>query len=82
MLKPEQVPDTCEWHAVATLCVEGATWKDAIAAVINAWPGMKYTGPTGGGLSQEPLQAPLIILPLPQESRDDALSTKTDTPTS
>lgn len=51
-----------EWHTHATA---------ALRAGIAAWPGMKYTGPTGGGLSQEPLQAPLIILPLPQETRDE-----------
>ena len=45
--------------------------RAAITAALNAWPGMKYTGPTGGGLSQELFQAPLIILPLPQEVSDE-----------
>lgn len=56
MLKPEQVPDTCEWHAIVTSCVEGATWKDIIAAAINAWPGLWMHPYTKN-----------LTLPMPQE---------------
>lgn len=42
----------------------------ALRAGIAAWPGMKFAGPTGGGLSQEPFQSPLILLPISTENTD------------
>lgn len=37
--------------------------RAAIRAALMAWPGMECTGPSGGGVSQEPRKAPRIILP-------------------
>ena len=41
--------------------------RAAIAAALNAWPGMHHYAP-----SAEPYYGKHIILPLPQEPRDDA----------
>lgn len=36
-----------------------------LRAGLKAWPGMKHDGPSGWGVSQEPLQPSRLILPLP-----------------
>lgn len=40
-------------------------------AMLEAWEGMKHDSPSGGGVSQEPLQPSRIILPLPAEASDE-----------
>jgi hypothetical protein len=45
--------------------------RAAFLAMIEAWEGMKHDSPSGGGVSQEPLQPSRIILPLPQEASDE-----------
>lgn len=42
--------------------------KHAIAAALNAWPGVVRVAPSGGGLSQEPVKDGCLILPLPTEA--------------
>lgn len=44
--------------------------RAAFLAMLQAWPGMECNGPSGGGVSQEPLQPSRIILPLPAETSD------------
>lgn len=64
MLKPEQVPPDAMYAAWKAINA-GMTLNDAIAAAINAWPGMrlgKYRDVAG--------PADRIILPL-TEPRDD-----------
>ena len=46
--------------------------RAAFLAMINAWPGMRHDGPSGGGISQEPLQLSRIILPLTENPDDKA----------
>ena len=64
MIKPEQVPDEV-MHALSLRLDYVATkqeWRAAIAAAINAWPGM-YTR------ADEPdATDTAIILPMPPES--------------
>ena len=86
MIRADQIPPEVVEAAARVLCdsyhglpsIADRLWGDfvddaraSIAAALSAWPGVKYTGPSGGGISQEPLQAPFIILPLPQEPRDE-----------
>jgi hypothetical protein len=65
MLKPEQVPKEAA-DALQKLISRGVftSTEEAIAAAINAWPEM-YRVSYGG---DEP---PLLVLPLPQEPRDE-----------
>ena len=64
MLKPEQVPDKVArdaayafYNAVGPTVVDD--WKTAIAAALNAWPGV--------GIEVARDESEDIILPLPQE---------------
>ncbi len=57
MLKPEQVPPDAMYAAWKAINA-GMTLNDALAAAINAWPGMHP--------ASDPPPA-RIILPLPQE---------------
>lgn len=45
--------------------------RTAFLAMIEAWQGMECNGPSGGGVSQEPLQPSRIILPLPPQENSD-----------
>ena len=61
MLKAEQIPPAAMYSAWKAMNA-GMTLNDAIAAAINAWPGMTYerlrfTGDIG------------LILPLPQKEK-------------
>ena len=61
------------WHgltAQAQDIIRGEA-RAAFIAMIEAWEGMKHDSPSGGGVSQEPLQPSRIILPLPQEASDE-----------
>lgn len=65
--KPEMVPEEAA-HALA-LCLDYVAtkqeWREAIAAALNAWPGMK-------ACEEDDLGPACLILPLPpQEKRDD-----------
>lgn len=67
MIKPEQVPDAV-WSAFHEAVLRYGYKPQAIAAALNAWPGMttefrrdSYMGWDGN----------LIILPLTQENSDD-----------
>ena len=46
--------------------------RAAFLSMIEAWPGMRHDGPSGGGISQEPLQLSRIILPLTENPDDKA----------
>ena len=67
-IKPEQIPDEVyeAWHA-AFFSDEGG--RAAIAAALNAWPGMvpEYCIPKANGWM------PSIILPVPPQEASDAL---------
>ena len=65
MLKPEQVPDMCAQEAYRVWFKQGATWKDVVAAAINAWPGAERI------YRSEDEKLFTIILSLPQEASDD-----------
>ena len=70
MITPEQVPDEV-WSAFHEAVLRYGYKPQALAAALNAWPGMQHEGPSGGGISQEPLQPSRIILPLPTEASDE-----------
>lgn len=63
MIRPDQIPHEVE-EAMSEADHGTTTYAELLAAALNAWPGMKHTGPSGGGLSQEPLQSPVVTLPL------------------
>lgn len=65
MLKPEQIPPDAMYAAWKAMNA-GMTLNDAIAAAINAWPGM-IEAMRGSSMSLRPQ----IILPLPQEPSDE-----------
>lgn len=75
MLKPEQIPDVvivaaCEEYGGGHL----VDMKHAIAAAINAWPGVFSAIRTeeGGVEWDNEGNAPeCLVLPLPQEASDD-----------
>ena len=66
MLKPEQIPD-----AVVDALLDSSNvakpWHHAIAAALNAWPGMHLGAPWVIGVPN----ATSIILPLEQEASDE-----------
>ena len=60
MLKAEQIPDEVfEAFQKAWAVTSTLSTKECLAAAINAWPGMIHD------------DMPHIILPLPQETRDE-----------
>lgn len=72
MLKAEQVPDDV-WHTAMSTYHKairkrpGKAWQEAIAAAINAWPGM-LTGANAVGTKQgggTGTATDAIVLPLP-----------------
>ena len=65
MLKAEQIPDEVVKAFYASLACDECDRK-AIAAAINAWPGMRAAR-NGSSVSLNPH----IILPLPQQPRDE-----------
>jgi hypothetical protein len=78
MIKPEQIPDDV-WVAAAIRlealgsAVAGYTARDVIAAALAAWPGMEphkvlTVRDNGEGYDLKQIG---IILPLPQEARDE-----------
>ena len=71
MIKPENVPEAV-WHTAMSTYHKtikkrpGSAWQEAIAAAINAWPGMgpiRTDQPIGDWCDK----LPAIILPLPQK---------------
>jgi len=66
MIRPEQISDEV-WHTAMSTYHKtvkkrpGSAWQEAIAAALNAWPGVDCR-PTFGPSR--------IILPLPQEKVD------------
>lgn len=68
MLKAEQVPDEAVVSAREAWLRSDKTahedWRDAIAAALNAWPGLFYH-------PARPDEEACIFLPLPQEPRDE-----------
>lgn len=69
MLKPEQVPPDAMYAAWKAINA-GMTLNDAIAAAINAWPGVGiFEDETGWDVH---IELPLLIL-LNTEPRDDAV---------
>ena len=74
MITPEQVPKKVVKAAQKAWEKDTESFRPTaktIAAALNVWPGMRHDGPSGGGISQEPLQLSRIILPLTQEASDD-----------
>ena len=66
MIKPEQVPDEVADMLWQVICDKpGIEPKKAIAATLNAWPGMGLNEPF------EKWHSHYISLPLPQEASDD-----------
>ena len=65
MLKPEQIPPDAMYAAWKAMNA-GMTLNDAIAAALNAWPGM-----FGTELEDYTGVYRKIILPLPQEPSDE-----------
>jgi hypothetical protein len=66
MIRAEDIPDEVEsaaWNA------SGDNMKAAIAAAINAWPGARIHKPSVP--PRPPAPRAVLILPLPQETRDD-----------
>ncbi len=65
MIKPEQIPDEVVNAYMHMIVYGGVDGAEAIAAAINAWPGVEVE-PT-----HESYPAwPHIILPLPQENNN------------
>ena len=60
MIKPENVPDEV-WSAFHEAVLRYGYKPQAIAAALNAWPGM----------IEDVGRPPNIILPLPQEASDE-----------
>ena len=67
MIRPEQVPD-----AVVDALLDSSNvakpWKHAIAAALEAWPGMSQLAENDSASIRE---MAALILPLPQEASDD-----------
>jgi hypothetical protein len=68
MLRAEQVPLEVK-NAISAARKKGASSAEIAAAAINAWPGMMPVSEvfTAGG----DFYRPHLILPLPQEPRDE-----------
>lgn len=70
MIKPGNVPEAV-WHTAMSTYHKtikkrpGSAWQEAIAAALNAWPGMRMMVDIDTG------DDAAIKLPLPQETRDD-----------
>ena len=64
MIKAEQIPDACAQEAYRVWFNQGGTWKNIVAAAINAWPGMIWHPQ---GQYRKKFGVTHIILPLPQE---------------
>lgn len=67
MIKPEQVPHSA-MNALLLALRRREGGKEAIAAALNAWPGMTMLGPHSSGHGRS---EPALILPLPTEASDD-----------
>lgn len=71
MIKPDMIPDEVvnaareAWLQSDVNAKED--WRAAIAAALNAWPGMHHYEPNA-----EPYYGKHLILPLPQEENPDA----------
>ncbi len=67
MIKPEQIPPEVVWKLHDKLWEVGnpsvAEARTALAATLNAWPGMTHMEPD--------LANGIIILPLPQQDSDE-----------
>lgn len=72
MIKPEHIPDEVAWKLHDKLWSVGGHSVDdvraAIAAALNAWPGMLLYPADGLDLTINPDR---LILPLPQENSDE-----------
>ena len=68
MIKSKMVPD--EAAKAALKYFDGYDMKEALAAALNAWPGVTRISQSGGGLSQEPVKDGCLILPLPAEASE------------
>ena len=69
MIKPEQVPDEVVDALLDTSNV-AKPWKHAIAAALNAWPGMEQDQLFHGFTDGTHYFQPRLILPLPTEASD------------
>ena len=71
MIKPDHIPDAVADSMREFFHTRGDAQK-AIAAALNAWPGMTLRRDWGswGGPGHKPI-AEALILPLPQEASDE-----------
>ena len=67
MLKADQIPPDAMYAAWKAMNA-GMTLNDAIAAALNAWPGVVLYPPD---VLDNTINPTRIILPLPQEARDE-----------
>ena len=65
MIRAEQIPPEAMYAAWKAMNA-GLTLNDAIAAALNAWPGVSEQGEVYGNVSERWLE-----LPLPQEVSDE-----------
>ena len=70
MIKPEQVPDEV-WSAFHEAVLRYGYKPQAIAAALNAWPGMEQDQLFHGFTDGTHYFQPRLILPLPTEASDD-----------
>lgn len=63
MIKPEQIPDEV-LEVLRENILHDCSFKHAIAAALNAWPGLRHAVERNGSY-------PVAILPLPQENTND-----------
>lgn len=64
MLKAKQIPDEVAQELIATLYGKpGLPYREAIAAAINAWPGME--------IEMVFVEENYLILPLPRQDSND-----------
>jgi hypothetical protein len=68
MIKPEQIPDEV-LRAFVDAEVEGKSWREGIAAALNAWPGgIIGTAAVASSEAGEPTyRDKAFLLPLPPE---------------
>ena len=65
MIRAEQIPKEC-FVAYQQTFKRGGGVGDALAAALNAWPGVQESGLTYGNISTH-----ILILPLPQENTNE-----------
>jgi hypothetical protein len=71
MIKPDQIPDEV-WHTAMSTYHKtikkrpGSAWQEAIAAALNAWPGMQHKPYWDFRTHEKHTE---LILPVPQKEK-------------